>query len=71
MKVETVPEQKPEVSITMSWQEAEILRDMCGGTSSGGLDLERDFIHTLNQKLQQIGLRQSTSRRRFHGKFDA
>ena len=70
MDVTTVPEKrKPEVVITMSWQEAEILRDMCGGTNSGGPGSERDFIHTLNQKLLLVGIECIYSRRSFQGKF--
>ncbi len=70
MNVTTVPEErKPEVVITMSWQEAEILRDMCGGTSAGCICAEREFVHTLSQKLQQVGIKQDISRRGFQGKF--
>ena len=68
MNVTTVPE--PEVVITMSWQEAEILRDMCGGTNPGKSGGELDFIHTLNNKLLLVGIKRSVSRRTFEGKFD-
>ncbi len=52
MKVETVPKQQPDVVITISWREAQILQGMCwniGGSGEG-----RAFIDTLSDGLGDI-----------------
>ena len=55
MKVETKPiEQKPEVVITLSWEEAEVLRAVVGGIY--GKHNGREFTTKIFDGLRDIGI---------------
>ena len=55
MKVETKPvEQRPEVVITLSWEEAVEFRNICGGIS-GPVDGPRRYTQELMGALDGIG----------------
>ena len=65
MIVTTVPVQtKPDVVITLSWDEAQILATVCGGI--GGADPKNRTTENLYYKLSEIGL---SSRFEFEGHF--
>ena len=55
MKVETKPiKPKPEVVITLSWEEAEILLAVVGNISGGGVG--RNVTTALYNKLNNLGV---------------
>ena len=54
MKVTTVAEKQPNVVITISWREAEILRYMFWNIDGKGEG--RDFIRDLSEKLNNVGV---------------
>ena len=55
MKVETKPiEQKPEIVITLSWEEASVMRTVCGGI--GGGSQNRYFMSSLWRELSDRGV---------------
>ena len=65
MNVTTVPVQlKPEVVITLSWEEAQVLSTVCEGI--GGTGPEQEITERLYFKLSHLGLK---SECRFEGKF--
>ena len=72
MKVETKPvEQKPDVVITLSWEEAKKLRAMCGGT--GGNGPGRSFTGSLQRELSFVGIKfhyGEVGEMSYLGKFD-
>ena len=68
MKVTTVPiQQKPEVVITLSWEEAEVLREICGNINSSD-GRGRRVTNELHDKFRDVGLR-PTDEIRFSGRF--
>ena len=54
MKAETTPEQRPNVVITISWWEAEVLRTMLGKITGNGTG--RAFADELFVTLNNIGV---------------
>ncbi len=67
MKVETKPvERKPEVVITLSWEEATILRMVCGGVGGGGKG--RNFTTRLWRDLANLPIPHNFDFE-FHGRF--
>ncbi|KKL24241.1 hypothetical protein LCGC14_2417290 [marine sediment metagenome] len=73
MKVEMKPiEQNPEVIITLSWEEAKVLRAVCGGTS--GIGPGRSFLNGLAGGLLSIGISYHYGEAKemtYNGKFDS
>ena len=59
MNVTAVPEQKPDVVITISWREAEILRTMLGRIT--GIGQGSDFASNLFIYLNNVGVRLDSS----------
>lgn len=71
MKIETVSTQEPDVVITLSWKEAELLRAICGGT--GGNGPGRRFTTEVEDRLASIGISfhyRESGDSRYHGKFE-
>lgn len=67
MKVTTEPvEQKPNVVITLPWEEARMLRTVVGGISGAGRG--RKFTSKLYNNLEELGLSLDHSIS-FHGSF--
>ncbi len=69
MKVETVPvQEKPDVVIKLSWDEAEILSTVCGGIAkSGGCSHSgQQFTEKLYLRLDDLGI---ASKFQFTGHF--
>ena len=66
MKARLVPEERPDVIITMSWAEAKILRIMSYGV--GGVGLGRTFTDELGAVLNVVGVPLDNSIK-FHGYF--
>ena len=66
MKVTTVPIQKPEVVITLSWEEAQILINVCGGIGGGSNNQGHKFTEELYDQLRNTGFK---SQYKFAGKF--
>ena len=54
MKVTTVPEKRPDVIITLSWDEARILKAIIG--SLGGNNTGRTFVDSLFDGLERKGV---------------
>jgi hypothetical protein len=67
MKVTTIdPERKPDIRIEISWEEAAILTEIVGGTTTLGQGHDRTFVHGLYDALSARGL---VTHVRFSGKF--
>ena len=70
MKVETWPiEQRPDVRITLSWEEAQVLATVCGGIAGPGIGKPpggQKFTQGLYSKLSDLGLRSQFA---FEGHF--
>ena len=54
MKARLVPEERPDVIITMSWAEAKMLRRISSGI--GGLGPGRDFTNEIGIVLNGLGV---------------
>ena len=67
MKVTTVSVQKPDIVITLSWEDAQILSNVCGGISpASDHDSGYKFTNILYGKLNGLGLQSQCV---FSGKF--
>ena len=66
MKVETATTRKPDVIITVLWEEAQVLRSVLGGIY--GTSTHRSLTNDLYNKLGDLGVNEANIN--FGGKFN-